>query len=367
MIKFKQKLQGLSLIELLIAVTISSLILVGAVTLLVNNKRVYKNQNEMGRVQENTRFAVERLFNDIRLSSYIGCSNAPFEVANVVDPSKDATDSALGDVGEVDGTSSSADAASSVAGDYQLLAGFIGLEGSEGGANWLPSNTADITGLIVANTDGITIRSLANSGATLQTPFMQTVTDNIFVDLPLGSFNVGDIAAISDCTSTDIFKVTAITDTDVNRDGNAATTDNDTRELEHDLTYNYVTDLTKPYNTANTKINRITGRRYYIAAGAKGNSLFMSESDDNADPDYSLELVEGVDDMQIMYGVDSSSDGNPNNYYVAGDANLTSPAHWGNVVSVRITLTFRVVDRDFSDTAIPSRSVTTTVRVRNDG
>jgi type IV pilus assembly protein PilW len=126
-----------------------------------------------------------------------------------------------------------------------------------------------------------------------------------------------------------------------------------------------VNDFTKPYDTDNTIISKLVSRRYYIAAGTKGNSLFMSESDDTTDPDYSVELVEGVDDMQILYGVDSSGDGNPNAYYSSGHANLDIHSEWQDVVSVRITLTFRVIDRDFSDTVIPTRSVSTTVLIRN--
>jgi len=46
-------------------------------------------------------------------------------------------------------------------------------------------------------------------------------------------------------------------------------------------------------------------------------------------------LVEGIENMQILYGVDTSSDGTPN-YYVPAN-NVTNP-NWPNVVSIRISL-----------------------------
>jgi len=351
MINFKNKLQGLSLIELLIAITISALLLVGAVSLLVNNKRIYKTQNEMGRMQENTRFAVEKLFDDLRLAAYVGCSNDEFEVRNIV---SGVVDNSLGDVGDL-----------KTSGDTtQLTGSFIGIEGSESAANWSPSGGTDLVANIVAGTDAFTVRSLQNTGATIQTPFMNSEADNIFVALPLGNFIVGDVITISDCQRSDIFKVSAITDSDQNTDGDAGTTDDDTRELAHATSGgNVSSNLSKAFNSENTTINRLKTRRYFIGNGTKGNSLFFSALDGD-----SVELIEGVDDMQIMYGVDSSGDGTPNTYYNAGVANLDSANEWANVVSVRITLTFRILDQGFYDVlneTIPTRSVTTTVQVRN--
>lgn len=348
MINFKKKLQGLSLIELLVAVTISSLLLVGAVTILVNNKHVYRTQNEMGRIQENTRYAVERLFNDIRLSAYVGCSSDEFEVRNLVSA---VVNNSLNDVGDLKTT-----------GDTTQLSGsFIGLEGSESAANWSPSGGTDLIGSVVAGTDAITVRSLQNTGATIQTPFMTNEADDIFVGLPLGAFAVGSVITISDCQRSDIFTVTAIADSDQNTDGDGSTTDDDTRQLSHTAAGgNVSSDLSKIFNSASTRITRLQTRRYYIGTGTKGSSLFMSTTDGA-----STELVEGVDNMQIMYGVDTSGNGSPNNYYVAGDANLDAGNEWANVVSARITMTFRSLDRDFSADAIPTRTVTTTVQVRN--
>jgi type IV pilus assembly protein PilW len=54
-----------------------------------------------------------------------------------------------------------------------------------------------------------------------------------------------------------------------------------------------------------------------------------------------IDLVEGIENMQILYGVDTSSDGAPN-YYVPAN-NVTNP-NWPKVVSIRISLLAATLD-----------------------
>jgi len=58
----------------------------------------------------------------------------------------------------------------------------------------------------------------------------------------------------------------------------------------------------------------------------------FTESDSN-DP---RELICGVDELQLRYGVDDNDDGSPNQYLAAGDVNT-----WGNVLAVRAVVVMR--------------------------
>ena len=49
------------------------------------------------------------------------------------------------------------------------------------------------------------------------------------------------------------------------------------------------------------------------------------------------ELVEGIENMQITYGVDTDADGSANQY-------VDAPGNWAQVISVRIVLTLRSID-----------------------
>jgi len=67
--------RGFSLTELLVAMVIGLLLLAGLVTLMVNSKKNYAQQDYSARLQENARFAVDFLSYDIRMAGFYGCSN----------------------------------------------------------------------------------------------------------------------------------------------------------------------------------------------------------------------------------------------------------------------------------------------------
>ena len=100
---------------------------------------------------------------------------------------------------------------------------------------------------------------------------------------------------------------------------------------------------------------------YSIQNGASGQpSLFLNE--DGTDQ----EVVEGVEDMQILYGEDTDADGTANRYVPAGTAGL----NMDNVVSVRVALTLRTLEDNVAlnagngDRRIRN-TFTTTVVLRN--
>jgi len=67
--------RGFSLTELLVAMVVGLFLLGGLVTLMVNSKKNYEQQDYNARLQENARFAMEFLSYDLRMAGYYGCSN----------------------------------------------------------------------------------------------------------------------------------------------------------------------------------------------------------------------------------------------------------------------------------------------------
>ena len=65
--------QGLSLIELMIAITLGLFITGGLIQLFVNSHQSYRVQENVSRLQENGRFAMSFLIKDIRMADYWGC------------------------------------------------------------------------------------------------------------------------------------------------------------------------------------------------------------------------------------------------------------------------------------------------------
>jgi type IV pilus assembly protein PilW len=100
-----------------------------------------------------------------------------------------------------------------------------------------------------------------------------------------------------------------------------------------------------------------TTYRLCPSTSGTGTSLFVNTC---TAPD---ELVEGIQDMQFVYGIDSDAVPGADEYRNA--AQVTAANQWNRVVSVRMTLTLNTVQN------IPggpmSKPISTTVRVRNRG
>jgi len=73
---------------------------------------------------------------------------------------------------------------------------------------------------------------------------------------------------------------------------------------------------------------------YSIAAGASGEPALWRTEFGNAQ-----ELVEGVEEMQVLYGIDSDSDQFPNQYVTANNV-----PDFDDVVSLRVALLVRSID-----------------------
>lgn len=67
---------GLTLIEIMVALLIGSFLLAGVLQIFVVNKQTYRVQDNLSRMQENGRFAIDYLNRYIRLAGYV--ANEPF-------------------------------------------------------------------------------------------------------------------------------------------------------------------------------------------------------------------------------------------------------------------------------------------------
>jgi type IV pilus assembly protein PilW len=90
-------------------------------------------------------------------------------------------------------------------------------------------------------------------------------------------------------------------------------------------------------------------RRYFVGEDQDGSpGLYRQVFDANPNngnifEEYAERLIDGVENMQILYGEDTTGNRVPNFYRTA--TNVTA---WANVVSVKLALLFATVDEDFS-------------------
>jgi type IV pilus assembly protein PilW len=311
MLTLQRKQKGLTLIELMIAMVIGLLLLGGTISMFISNKRVYREQENMGRLQENARFAIELLIHDIRMAGYTGCNDNASDVTNHVNGG---------------GSTSIFDFSNAV-------------EGSEDGGNWLPSGSTEVIGSMVSGTDGISIRYLEDTGLDVIPPYMVTTSSALHTAVDSGLVP-GEIVGVADCNSADVFQIS-----NSNPSGSGT--------VDHNTGTGTPGNATKPLDKrylGDATIVRFVSRRYYIGTGAWGGpSLFrnhFAQDKDDSDSDgdtteviqHSEELIEGVENMQILYGEDTTGD-KVADTYVRAD----SITDWTNIVSVRISLLMRTI------------------------
>ena len=124
----QQKQNGLTLIELLIAMLLGTLMILGATSMFTANKRVYKEVDYQGRLAENARFAMEMIIRDLRMTGFIGCA-----IQQDVNNDLNVRIGALPDPAGLLSFMARTDATNQT----------NSIEGSESGGAWQPSGSTD--------------------------------------------------------------------------------------------------------------------------------------------------------------------------------------------------------------------------------
>ena len=285
--------QGVTLVELMIALAIGLLVTIAMLKVYVDSSRLYRFNEGLARVQENGRFALEFIRRDARVAGFWGC-NSDAEPYNGISATSDAYIDVA--AGHITGT-------------------------SDDGLN---------------SADSITFRSATGSGAPV-TANMSGTDDNITVDSPLA---VGKAALISDCEQSDVFQVTG----------------NDGAVLKHGVGANTLPDLKNPYATG-ARVYEAREITYCVANGAgkdkDGNwipSLRRADGKGSASAcENGDELLEGIEDMQILYGEDTDADGTANRYVAINSGELQK----NRIVSVRISLLVRSINNNLTTEPSP--------------
>lgn len=286
---------GFSLVELLVALAIGSLIATVGAAAFIAAKKSYSLADETGRLREKIRVANHLIASDIRGAGYAGCIGS---VANVVNTLNDPA---------------------SFANDYTTPVG--GSEATSGSA-WSPTLDAEATAAApLGGNDVIVVRGPSGELARLDTIPSSTSADlKVYPRTPPPLFD-DDIVMITDCTSASIFQISNYTTANGNvvHNTGAGTPGNATK----DLGYVY---------PRGSEIVRLTANTYFLRQNADANpALYRLDGAGTL-----VELVDQVEQMQITYGEDTDMDRSPNLYRDADEI-----GNWNNVNSVRICMLLR--------------------------
>lgn len=312
MISVNERLErqnGFSLIELMIALVIGLILVGGVIQVFVGSKVTYSTQAALSKVQENGRFAMSFLARDIRQAGYTGCSRNTTS-ANTIRNASGALPSFL---------------------DFDNMV--TGLDNMNG------VDTFDNVPL--AGTDVIEVKFVDPTSACDIDKHVPT-SANLHCNAD-HDFQKGEILVVTDCTHTAVFQFAKAGTTNkivVHGSGNSVSPGNCTKGLGTPVDCSSANGTS--YQYTNGSVMRMASYRYYVATSSFGEPSLYRETITNTGGTYGIgsqELVEGIENLQILYGEDTNGDGSADYYVPYG-----SVSDANDIVSVRVNILVRSIE-----------------------
>jgi type IV pilus assembly protein PilW len=299
--------RGTGLIEVMISITLGLLLLVALLKSYDDSKASFRTQDSISRLQENARYAIHLVGRDLRMAGYRGCV-------------RDTTAAGL---------RNTLNNPSAFLYDFETP-----VQGFEGNttSSWTPLLPAGLAS-VTPGTDVLVLRGALDDGTVIRQEMPNTSADlKVTDELNPPPVVIGDIVMVSDCLGSAVFQITNFTAGNGNIVHN--TGDNDPPPG------NNTQDLGRRYPVG-SQLQKISTIQYFIrnSSNGSGPALWRRIGDKP-----SQELVEGVHNMQIQYGVDTDADRMPNSYL-----NAAAVTDFKDVVSVRLAFLFRSLENAGTD------------------
>jgi type IV pilus assembly protein PilW len=274
-------MRGVTLVELMIALVIGLILTAGATQIFLGSKDTYRTSEALSRVQENGRMALQLLAREIRQADYFGCQDNLTAVFSQVNTS----------------------------GSFDPL--------GEGGLD-----VSDNTG--ANNSDGITLRSVTTDDDLYLENQPSGAAETLTMNEPRAVAQ-GEIMIITDCRSADMFQVT--------NDPIGNNSDQVNHGSGSGNPGNQNVDLAGSYGPG-TMALRFRQVEYDVTQD--GGRFFLRRQVNQGTANASADnIIPGVVDFQLTYGVDSGGDAVVD-YYVSG--NGMSTADEDEIIAVRIDM-----------------------------
>lgn len=339
---FPVNMAGMSLIELLIAMVLGLTLAAGVIQIYVGSSATERDQDARLRMQENSRFALNFLANEIRMAGYLGCfaSMEGLSANDVLDhPVNSTMQPGYGIQGwEADGT-----APGEISNSVENVATIASTN-----AEWTGS---DFAGFNIPTVQAVPNSDILRLWGGVGNPAIVTEIDNTsnpdgpeVTTTTNAGIEVNDFLIISDCEQVDFAQacvvnnagvVSTITLSDACPMGNVA-----------GATLTSFAQPSPPASVASTaEVIRLEGSLYYVGKrdddAANPPALFRAVLDTDGTIATPEELVEGVESMQLLYGVNTDQD-----VRATVDAWLTADQvfDWDEVIAVRISLLMQSVE-----------------------
>jgi len=308
----RSQARGFSLVELMVAMALSLLLLVGVVAVFMSSRSSYEATDKLSRIQESGRFAIDEMARDVRSAGYVGCARAPTYLSTSLNSNNTLLWNFL--EGAVRGFQFVSASTWSPVLDTLIVPS--------------PSDGSDVLALRIPKRDSTPLRLQADMGSGTDTLTVPNTT--------AAGLAQGDIALAYSCEAQSFFYVTAFAGGVISH---AATPGVVPGNANDSVNYAFRTNAEViPVETVIYYVRQSSAAQAGIGP-ADATSLWRKVGTAAAE-----ELVEGVQQMQLQFGLDTNGDAVVDNY-VAADA----VTDWSQVYSVSIALLVRSLEEYDTD------------------
>jgi len=326
--------KGISLVEIMVALTITLVLTLGLANVYLGSKRSYVFQENMSVIQENGRFAIEQIARDIRMAGFV--SGECGTITNLNNIIRQTEINLLPPE------------------QKEFMENFI----SYGFVSGTRSNGQDVLRL--------TQWTRTDPGFFFGTNNYNSNSSQFFLDDHGYGLNTGDILLVTDCKGNgDLFKASNVQEvggSGKNRGTNvvhAGNFNNPSPKLDGDYTNGGYLMRFQDFRVIEYRVNNGNLQRRVPGSAWQ-------------------DLIDDIVALQAQYGLDTNGDGSADTYDTAD--NLVTQSDWEQVVSIRVHLLLRGPDVNQVDNVqtflldapfnvAPDRNlhqvVTTTVGIRN--
>jgi type IV pilus assembly protein PilW len=313
---------GFNLIELMTALALTMIVLAAINQMFFNTRMISKTEEEYTAIQDNARFAINKLSQETRMAGYVGCTRLGGTPSNYT---------------------------SAINNFVPYYHNFdIAIEGYHT-SQVLPAELP--TNKILPDTDILIIRRVNSEGFRMLRQKADSSLNIEFVserqnacpggaDDKINGLCPGDIVILSDCEKAKSFVITSIT-TIFNASGDREVVVNHAGAKNSPTTWGGPSSeiALDKFDPQSAQLTGATTTAYFI-----DDAFALRRQVNNEDTQI---VIQGVENMHILYGVDTDGDGSVNRY-VASNSNLLSadpqsnqPLHFRNVISIRLALIMR--------------------------
>ena len=311
------------MVELMVAMVLGMIMTAAVMQTYLSTKQTYNITNGIGRLQENARFGHYFITKDLREAGSRGCLTNIRNMLSVHPPIDHLPYVKPVSGWDFNGTGRD---------DSYTISSTLSTPNS----GWTGDGTfpSFLQGDAIAGSDVLSFKTFEK--VDIEIANTNNISQNQISSVDLHGIEDNSIVLMGDCLDADLFQHVG------NGNGRRLRAMPSGGSVGNDT---FSSTVWSKAHDAKSDLFKVVTTYYFIQEGTSGlPSLFRLRSSaipsgsNDIDDSGKEELVEGVESLQVYYGIDTSSDNVPNRYL---SANQVTAADWTNVVSVRVGLLFQ--------------------------